>query len=340
MKHNGTTLKAYKPITRESLYDNNFLEDLTHNHEAYTHTISAEIGFDTATFTLKGDEDYLSDWLNNGLMRRITLQNPEGIVVWEGFVENMSLPYGSDQEKININDMVNRVYLRYKPITITGVTPTPDLATTLVVDDLDSQAIWGIKSTIIKGGEMTDESAFAWARTILTTQSIPKVTEEINTSASAVPALQINCKGYLHTLQWLPFISEISGDTWVHQIIKDVAIAFNTINAGWVSTDFSWMDFNFRKDRRASTELKSCLAIIKEVVLRGGLGGERWILMMMQDRRLIFKPAEDFKKLYGVTNLITRSRRDKKNRFYEEGLDTPIAPWDMLPDRILRTTDA
>src|SRR3972149_4996900 len=88
-------LLAYEPLSEQGLYSREFIDDLTGNHAGWTHCISAVGGFDSAGFSLKGTRDYLKDWYDDGLMRRIVLINPEGIVVWEGFVSRLAMTIGT-----------------------------------------------------------------------------------------------------------------------------------------------------------------------------------------------------------------------------------------------------
>lgn len=332
-------LLAFEPLSETGLYARDFVDDLTENHQGYTHTISAMGGFDKASFTISGNESYLQDWFDDGLMRRVVMLNPEAIPVWEGYVNRLGLTIGSYKKTKTIESMINRVYMKYSPLDLSVVPPIALPPTTIIIDDLDSQAKWGVKATLVNGGENTDEGAYNWARVILNDQAIPQVGEAVNTSGTNTATLKVDCNGYLSTLKWLPYISSIAGTIQAHQVIQEIIEFFNDTNSGWISTDFGLIDYNFRIDRRSADEFKSCWDLIINITKRGGLGGERWVVGLYQNRQLIYKPAEDFQAFYGDAITLTRSLRDPAQRIFEEGLDTEVKPWDMLPDRILRTVD-
>ena len=164
----GLSLMAYEPLVQsQGLYSRDFIDDLTDKHERYNHTISAVGGFDTASFQLGGSRDYLEDWFNDGLMRRVVLYSPESIPVWEGFISSMELVVGSKKKTKNIETLINKVYQYYSPLD-TSVSPPLELPpVTLIFDDISSQLEFGTKSIVLNGGGRTTESAFNWGRTVL-----------------------------------------------------------------------------------------------------------------------------------------------------------------------------
>lgn len=334
-------LLANEPLTEIGLYSRDFLDDLTDNHEGYTHTISAVNGYDTANFTLKGNKEYLDDWFNDGLMRRILFTNPEGIVVWEGFVNRINYTIGTLQRTKTIETMFNRIYLTYSPKDTSVFPPLVLPPTTIIVDDLDSQAQWGVKATVVKGSELTDEEAFAWASFGLDNSKEVLIGETVNTLSTSLPTIKLECKGYIHTLKWLPYINEnTTGQIQAHQVIQEVLLFFDAVNPTWVSTNFGLMDYNFRLEARAADEFRTCYDIIKGIITRGGLAGERWVGGVYQERIFDYKPAEDFSKLYSEFHVLRRAvGTDDNVRIFDEEMGTEIKPWDMLPERILKTVD-
>lgn len=340
MSKPATSLIAFESLSETGLYARELVDDLTTNHQAYTHTISAIGGFDAASFNIGGTEEYLKDWFDDGLMRRIVYFDTEGIPVWEGYVNRLNLAFGTSQKTKTVENVINRVYLKYSPLDLSALTPVALEPTTLIIDDVASQAKFGVKATVINGGEQTDEGAFNWARVVLGKRSLPQIGENINLSGSgSAPALRIECRGYFHTLKWIPYEANEIGKIQAHQVIQEILEFFNSLNPGWISTNFGWMDFNFRQERRGADELKTCWSLIEDIIKRGGLGGERWVAGLYQDRLLSYKPAEDLQALYRDALVLTRSLNDPAQRIFEEGFDAEIKPWNVVPDRILRTVD-
>jgi hypothetical protein len=337
------SLMAYEPIVQSrGLYSRDFVDDLTDKHERYNHTISAVGGFDTATFQLGGSRDYIEDWFNDGLMRRIVLYSPESIPVWEGFVSNMEMVTGSKKKTKSVDALINKVYMYYSPLN-TAVSPPLELPpVTLVFDDIPSQLEFGVKSIILNGGGRTTESAFNWGRTVLRDSKDVKIGETVNTRSSDVYSLNVECLGYYHTLKWLPYVSIASSGTLPsHQVIQEVLTYFNKINSGWVSSDFGLMDYNFSTARRAYRDYdKSCWDVIeKEIIEMGGNGGERWVGGLYQNRQFVYKVAETIDGLYADEFQLYRSLKDAGQLIYDTATGTEVKPWDMLPDKVLHTVD-
>ncbi len=335
----GITLKTFEPLSETGLYAREFIDDITANHERGTFTISAVGGFEQSRFTLKGDIDYIDDWYNDGLMRRIVWENPEGVQIWEGYIHRLRYNHGSLTKTKSIDNMFNRIYLRYSPLD-TSVSPPVALAPqTLVVDDIDSQNLWGVKSAVIAGGERADATVYDWGRTVLKEKKDVPEGESVNTSRSSEPSLGVECRGYYHTLKWLPYIAAKTGRIQAHEVIQEILEFFNLTNQAWISQDFDWIDYNFRKARRGYDELKSCWDVIADIIREGGAGGERWVGGLYQNRQFVYKQAESLDTLYGINFDLYRSLTDQGLFIFDVATGTEVKPWDLVPDRILHTTD-
>lgn len=339
----GLTLVAYESLIESNvLYGRNFIDDLTANHDGYTHTINAVGGFDSASFRLGGTRDYLDDWFNDGLMRRVVLYNPEAIAVWEGFASSLSLNSGTQKKTKSVDNLINRIYMRYSPLD-TSVSPPLELpARTDIYNDVDSQALYGIKAHVISGGGRTAASAFNWATTVLRERKDVKIGEDVNTSSGDAYSLQVDCLGYHHALKWIPYISAIAGSIQSHQVIQEILAYFNTINGGWISQNFGLMDYNFATSRRGYNDLTSCWDIIfgsNGIIQNGGLSGERWVGGLYQNRQMVYKAAETIDGLYADEFELYRSLEDSGQFIFDAAAGTEVKPWDMLPDRVLHTAD-
>ncbi len=137
----------------------------------------------------------------------------------------------------------------------------------------------------------------------------------------------------------MPYINNTTGTTQAHQVIEEIIRFFNDTNQGWFPLDFDWLDYNFRKERRGRDSLQSCQEVIKNIIDEGGLGGERWVGGFYQDRRFRYKDAEDKVGLYGDQLDLYRSLDDTGQMIFDSALGAEVKPWDMVPDKILRTID-
>ena len=335
------TILANEPLTESStLYSRTFIDDITPNTEGHTFTTSAVGGFDTAGFTIKGTRDELQDWFDDGLMRRIEYINPEGIQAWEGYVHRMRYAVGTLVKTKTVDSLYNRIYMRYAPLDFSVFPPIAGTPQDLIFDDIASQQDFGIKSAILSGGERAADTAYNWGRTVLKEKKDIQIGETVNTASSDVLSIEVECRGYWHTLKWLPYISAAAtGYIQSHEVIREVLEFFNSVNQGWLPQDFGWLDYNFAKSRRGYDSLQSCQEVIKNIIDEGGLGGERWIGGFYQDRNFLYKAAEDVLGLYSEYFDLYRSLDDPAQMIFDSVMGTEIKYWDMVPDRILRTVD-
>lgn len=335
----GLSLKAYEPLQTTGTLYGQFVEDLTHNHEGGNFVINAVGGFDSSSFTIKDTQGNLDDWYEDGLMRRITWENPEGIQVWEGYVHSIEYQTGKQRKSKSIENYLNRVYMDYAPLD-TSVSPPLELSPViLLVNDLAGQAKYGIKSRVISGGGRADDTAYDWARTVLKNQSKVPVGRTVSTQSGGSASISIEAKGYYHTLKWLPYIKVATGKIQAHQVIQEILSYFHAINP-WLSLDFGWMDYNFRRARRGYDELLSCWDVIENIIREGGSGGERWVGGFYQNRQFVYKPAEDILGMYSQSFELYQALGDPGQFIYDSALGSEVKPWDMTPDQVLHTVDS
>jgi len=334
------SLIAYDPIIQsQGLYSREFADDITANHEGWTHTISAVGGFDSASFTLKGDKDYLKDWFDDGIMRRVVLYNPEVIPIWEGYVNRMRFTSGTMQETKTIENFFSRVYNHYSPLN-TSVSPPLELPPqTIVVTNLNAELLYGVKALVLSGGSRTDDTAFEWAYNVLNRRSSIATGQSDNLQGTEAYSLEIECLGYFHTLKWIPYITTNTGTINSHQVIQEVLAYFNGINPGWISQNFGLMDFNFAFSRRGYDDFPTCWDVIESIIKTGGEGGERWVGGIYQDRTFTYKPAEEVNGIYSDEVQLYRNLEDTGQLIYDVATGTEVKPWDMTPDKVLDTID-
>jgi len=344
----GLSLVAYEPIPQASgLYARDFIDDITENHERGQFTTAAVGGYDNSSFILKGTRDYLNDWFDDGLMRRVVWYNPQAVTIWEGFVSRMRYSFSDTQKTKAIDGYYNRVYMVYSPLGLSrflaplGQPPaTTNPPVIMIVDDTYQQGIWGIKSAVISGGERTNDAAYDWSRTVLKERAeIPKG-ETINTAQTGSASIEVECWGYYHTLKWIPYIKRSYATVQAHQVIQEVLEYFNAINPGWISTDFENVQYNYRTSPQGFDSMLSCWDVIVNIIKEGGAGGERWVGGLYQDRKVVYKPAESLDGIYGDSEFqLWRQIEDPNKAIYEVDTGNEVKPWDMLPDRILHTVD-
>lgn len=332
------SLIAYEPLSEQGLYARDFVDDVSPNHERGQFSIAAVGGYDRSSFVLKGTRDYLDDWFDDGIMRRVAWYNPEAVLIWEGFVNRMRYSFSDTQKTKTMDGYYNRVYLKYTPLDFSVFPPIPQPPVTLIVDDAAEQARLGVKSAVVSGGERVDATAFDWARTVLRERSEVPEGESVNTQQEEGASIEVECLGYYHALKWLPYIKSASGTIQANQVVQEVLEYYHTVNP-WVGTDFRNVDWNFRTASRGYDGLLSCWDVIVNLIKEGGSGGERWVGGLYGNRRMTYKQSEAPDGLYGDQFQLWRAIEDPDKAIYEVGTNVEVKPWDVLPDRALHTVD-
>ena len=91
---------------------------------SYSHVVSSVGGYISASFEIAANMNIINDWLTSGLMRHISVKEPAGNVVWEGFVNSVTLNFGRISivrgPVLGIGNKVSCKYttVRYDPLGI------------------------------------------------------------------------------------------------------------------------------------------------------------------------------------------------------------------------------
>ena len=85
------SIEIYTPVTMGGKYLNTYLDEWN----TYTHSIKATGGFWDASFTIADRPAEMEDWFENGLGRHVIVRGPALQIVWEGFVNKVTLNYGT-----------------------------------------------------------------------------------------------------------------------------------------------------------------------------------------------------------------------------------------------------
>jgi hypothetical protein len=330
------SIVAYPPIVRQA--DEAWHETL--QTQAETYTISDGVGFDTAQFTLTGNDDYLSDWFEKGLVHHVTWTAPDGSIAWEGWINRMALSIGDSVENKSVDDMANRILLYYVPLD-TAETPAVAGAQTLITkNDTASQARYGVKTMVVSGGECTAATADDNAFTYLDWHNRIPQTETIAVGRGKQFQLQVQMRGYAYMANWYHYNQTASSGTVDADAMVGLALAADP--NGVLSTSTLNIDSNTTATEQYRDDNPLAWKMIQELAVRGfetGGTGYRWSCGVYEDRRTTFKAAEGLTR-QGVelgTNkhpVIRRYVRDEADLFVEDG-GRELETWELRPDRLL-----
>lgn len=244
----------------------------------------ADGGYYRASFTMRGPQLFLADFMERGLGRMVEMMGPGGVKAWEGLITEMEYDAGSAATRISLKEMYNRVWMRYR---IRG-SATTSRSTTM--NDTDSQARFGIKTFVMSGGELessdiADQATGAFLKMHKWPSAVPV---SIGGSLANEHLLRVRCSGFFETLNWNVYnqtastdnqgasaqISNILADSDVAQFVASTSIDSNSTLVSRV----------YDADRRGGD-------IIRDIARLGDSNNNRWIAYMTNDRKFIFKEA-------------------------------------------------
>jgi len=293
--------------------------------ESYQHDIRAFGGYYSAKMRINNSQNNIEDWIDRGgatgLGRHVAVYNPAGIIVWEGFVNKISVQLGGFSYSLGpFMDISNRVTVVYSIVDTSTTPPTTGIRTrTAVANDTDSQSLYGIIERIVSaGGAITTEAERArdsW----LNERANPLSNSRDNVASSAGPSLSLDCLGYWHWFKLYVYNqTATSGDINLSDKIEDVVNAqLNSI----FSTDFKDITENtFQvpdyddKDRKAET-------ILKQLQQLGDSSGNRYNIGCYANRMIKYEQAPTIYEL---------QRRLTGNEGITDRLSSMIDPWDVI----------
>ncbi len=331
------SINALAPVIQQS--ESGFHERLAPERETYT--ISVERGFDSASFTLRGENDYLVDWFKNGLIRDMVWLGPDGMLVWNGFVESLSLSLGGITRTKSAAKMGNRIIFVYSQIDTTTNPPRDEGQVTITVNDTAAQAEFGIKTIVESGGEATATNANVAALTTLNRLAKPLIGETQTVGGGQPPSLKVSMKGYAYMADWYVYTQTVSSGTANADVVILAVLAADpnaVLAASTLAIDANTTATEQFQEQQPGWKVIDIIAQRGETV---AALGRRWAAGIYSQRRLTFKAAEGLdsngQALSSNKHLIlSRSLADPGDIFTDEA-GRVVEYWHLRPDRLLRT---
>lgn len=174
------------------------IPELRERITSYTHTISDHFGFESMEVSFPCVLEEAVEWLANGLMRSVVVCDPDGRVVWEGYLHTITAALGQKPVALSLDGMANRVTCLY-----TNVLGQP--GTSGAISDTDSQAVFGTKDRIVSLSEDTGTAATNKATIVLADVAFPKSREATAamTGDLGEVSLTLAFEGWYGTLGWV-----------------------------------------------------------------------------------------------------------------------------------------
>jgi len=303
---------------------------------SYQHEIAANGGWTSATVSLTLSLSDAEIWFQSGINRHVEVYNPAQVVIWAGFVNQITMSIGTLQAiRGPLLDVANRVSVTYTPIL--DATTAPPLegsnTTTTIANDATSQDLYGILEDVLSGGSLLDDGTTddaAQMRDVYLQESRnPQTSEDINLSQSASVVVTLDLLGYIHR-----FSRYVYQDTTSATIQLDAKIqaVINGDPNGMFSTDFSRVDNNATLTSRYENTNRDALTILQECVSFGDATNARYTLGAYQGQQIVYAGPPTIAK-YQHSILGGGIQIED---YYSH---LAVAPWDILPAQWLFLTD-
>lgn len=310
----------------------------------YRHTILAVGNFDTAECDIKvsraESEHIFSNFVGNHV--RFFMDNPV-VPIWEGYISRITMETGGLTFTRSLDEMANAVFVTYDDTT--GVT---DSKNTTIVNNTDSQAVYGVKMGSFEVGSFYTQSGSGVADNVrdkkLAQLAWPLVSV-VQGGGNAL-RLHIECKGFFHTAEWVaPDITDTTSENADLAFQYAALTAIDSFNSDtfWNTTGSgSTSDIDANGAFTLSRENKPNQTMAEKInkIVEAGDGANNWVWGVpatdgnngraANGRNIYYRQANadvEYKmNVYSDPRVYTLHGRHVRN-------------WEVRPDRGIRVTD-
>ena len=312
---------SYTP--NDALIDDQFQAVLS----ALSYTTSATGWWTEATLTpVIGIKD-LEDWMIYGLGRHIEIFTSSLTRRWAGFVNGLSITFGSVSLEIGpLIEVANRALAFYTNID-TSVSPplTGPSTQTIISNDANSQAKFGIWDKSINAGTVLAVNATQARDMFLTERRYPSPGQSTGGGGLSIT---INCLGYWSFFQAYPYsYVAASGTRTITQKMGDV---LGQDPNGIFNTSTSRIATNATLSARYDDSQNTAQDVIKQMTSVGDSSNNRYVVGVDDGQTLFYEQADDDiiyeQSIYG-------------DEVYDYNTGAIIEPFNVLPARWLFYSD-
>lgn len=298
--------------------------DLSDRCDGYQHRIAARGGFESMTTGYRcslaeAKRALFGDWLG----RSTIVKGPAMQTIWEGQLCEITATLGQRSRSISLDTVANRVRVRYS-------LPNGGADVTTILDDLPSQAIYGVKDAVIALGSTAAAAAANAAGRYLAQWAYPvqRPSTQIATGGGGDIRLDFLFRGWYFTLDWVLHenSSEVSTTTNTQITTLIGGGGIGGMNA-FIDPSGSLVDIPGVSDTEFTAPDTPYMEKIESLVEQGD-GSERWVLMCLEDRKLTFR------KWAGATPGTIHYVADLGGHQVYTPQGALVPPWDVRPDRM------
>lgn len=324
---------------QSTIESNNFIS-------TYGHEIAADGGYKSAAITISANIRDIEDWVDRGLGRDVIVYSPEGLVIWNGFVNEIMGNFGFLQVKrgplMNIANRVSVVYTPYVDITAEEPTTGETTETTIVEDD-DSQTRYSIIEAVVNGGTLMDDATYCGDGCVpeneaeelrdayLAEYKNPETSHTISPSQGGEVSLTLNCLGYIEWLSHYVYNKEsdltVQVPTKIMQVLAADPNSMFSTDYKYISSTASYLVLT----PELENQNKMAKSVIDEMVALGDANDNRTLFGIYNDRKAHYSaiPTE-------VEYQMQVQSRDMK--IFSTGQNI-VQPWNVSAGKWIRLID-
>jgi hypothetical protein len=265
----------------------------------YQHTITADVGFDSASFSVGIAKDWVSHWLTNILGRPVIAYNRNGKVIWEGFVDQIVLSLGATQMTVGpLTEIANKVRAAYQTIDYSIVyIPSEDRVTGWASNISSQDRYFIMEQEITIGTAAGDTEAEQIRDTYLAEMSYPAIVQSasLGSSTSAYNA-DVSCKGFAHLLDYQFYSNFTAGDQNLSDKIIAALAAYSAAGAyaaGLFSDETSAFDTNTTQVPAWEEGDKTIMGVIKDTLVYGDSNFARWTFGIYEEAKATLRAVSE-----------------------------------------------
>lgn len=295
----------------------------------YSHTLQANGGYWSASFSINLDQGGLEKWIMEGLGRHIEVVDNAGVVIWEGFVNRISASLGAlDFVTGPMMDVDNDLLLEYTTLDTTGVAPFFGAEKELLADNADSITRYGYWPAVLSGGDLSDGRAADQLDTYLAENSWPTNTKSVNTGGAGDTQVSVDCLGYIHMYDKMSYAAAAGADIDLSDKIIDVLDS--QLN---IIIDTSWVRIasNALQVPAIADKQESGWQVIKRLLSFGDAAFNRYLFGIYANLMPVYEAAP--------TTLLYQQQLSDPEQKVTTLAGGRVLPWHVLPGKWLLFSD-
>lgn len=321
------SIEVYEPLS----VGNTQIGELSRHIAHYEHEVSRVGGFWSASIDVNAGQDELEEWYESGLGRRITTRSPYGDVIWEGFVNQVTLNLGGATVSTGpVTSIVNTSKLVYSYVDTSGSEALVGLrAETDYLQNFQSIQRWGALIRVLSTGGATPETAAELLSEYVREYSNPQQTQQ-NIQATSTPELSIrlDCLGYVHYGNMYVYNNFGTGV----QLLSDKLIAvLNTEPNNFFTHEFGQIEANALLEPVRESDDATAWGLIKAMLAKGGTNNLEREFGIGNNRVPYYRTIEREISYYQYLSDPRRRILNKTGQVIE--------PWHVQPGRWIFTPD-